>query len=55
VVVSDGGAIKTIIAPSVGYLALTMKSYGNVETSHGLIQCIPTDLKGKVASLYSCF
>jgi hypothetical protein len=49
--VSDGGADKSkVMAHSVGYLALTRKSYGNAKTSHEVIQCHPAELKGIVAS-----
>jgi hypothetical protein len=35
---------------SVGYLALTRKSYGNTKASHEIIQCNPTERKCMVAS-----
>jgi hypothetical protein len=45
----------TTTAPSVGYLALTMKSYGNTTASHEVNQCFLTELKDIVGSPYTYF
>jgi hypothetical protein len=43
----------TTTGPSVRYLALTTKSYGNAEVSHEATQCNLTARKGTVESPYS--
>jgi hypothetical protein len=54
-VVSDGGAdVPKTTAPSVGYLARTMKYYGNAKASHEATQSNRIARKGTVDSPCSC-